>query len=112
MAKENHDLSMKSWHQQIWFYLTPLVLDVSALIFAFVLAYFLRFSFAPTALGYGFKIPFSEYLKFFAILVPLWILVFASLGLYTVEFKGRFWPEFVRILFGTLLSVVLSLCVI
>ncbi len=103
---------MKSWRQQIWFYLSPLFLDIVALVSAFLLAYFLRFSFSPTALGYGFKIPFEEYFKFLVLLVPLWVIVFAALGLYTVDFKGRFWPEFIRILFGTLVSVVLSLSII
>ncbi|MCD6195002.1 sugar transferase [bacterium] len=98
--------------EQLVYYFVPLFLDIIALTSAFLLAYFLRFSFSPTALGYGFKMPFEEYSEFLFLLVPLWVVVFASLGLYTIDFKGRFWPEFVRILFGTLVSVVLSLSII
>jgi len=98
--------------QELYFHLIPVVLDVIALTSAFLIAYFLRFSFSPTALGYGFKIPISEYFKFLLFLVPIWIVSFAVLGLYTIDFKGRFYPEFIRIFFGTLVSVVLSVSII
>lgn len=98
--------------KQLVYYFVPLLLDIIALSSAFLLAYFLRFSFSSTALGYGFKIPFEEYLTFLFLLVPLWVVTFASLGLYTVDFKGRFWPEFIRIVLGTLVNVVLSLSII
>jgi exopolysaccharide biosynthesis polyprenyl glycosylphosphotransferase len=101
-----------SKRQELWFYFIPVILDVLALISAFVLAYFARFSFSPTALGFGFKIPFPEYIRLLFWLIPLWIIVFASVGLYTTDFKGRFSPEFLRILSGVTVSVVLSLTII
>jgi len=98
--------------QELWFYFFPIILDLVALISAFVLAYFARFSFSPTALGYGFKISFTEYMRFLIWLVPLWIVVFAMAGLYTIDFKGRFYPEILRIFLAVSVSVVLSLTVI
>lgn len=97
---------------ELWFYFIPVVLDLIALISAFVLAYFARFSFSPTALGFGFQIPFPEYMRLLIWLIPLWIVVFAAAGLYTTDFRGRFWPEFLRIFLGVAVSVVLSLTII
>lgn len=98
--------------QELWFYFIPVILDVIALISAFVLAYFARFNFSPTALGFGFRISFREYMNFLFWLTPLWIFVFAMAGLYTIDFKGRFYPEFLRIILAVGMSVLLSLTVI
>lgn len=98
--------------QELWFHFVPVILDIIALVFSFLLAYILRFKFGPTALSYGFKVPFSEYVGFLIYLIPIWIITFAFLGLYSTDFRGRFYPEFIRIFFGTLVSVVLSLSII
>jgi len=93
----------------LFFALLNLVLDIVVLSAVFILVYFLRFKFGPTAISFGYQTPFSDYLRLLFLFIPLWILVFASNGLYQIRPARAYFDEFVRIFLSVSVSVLLAL---
>lgn len=77
--------------------------DFLALVSAFVSAYILRVSLDDKPF---LAISSSEYLKAFLILLPFWLLIFGSLGLYSKKnFDNRF-AEFGNLIMGSFLGIL------
>lgn len=72
-----------------------LPIDALMVFLAFVAAYWLR---AETEiLQVVYLWPFPEYLKFIALMLPAWVVIFALAGLYTMRTGSRRWGEFTKI---------------
>ncbi len=83
---------------------TLLVGDFIALLAAFVLAYILRVSLDSRSLIN--QISSSNYLKLWLILIPIWLVVFAILGLYQRRVYEYRWREMVLLLTGSVLGIM------
>lgn len=82
-----------------------LAADLAVLTFVFVAAYYIRTQLDDRSLLYNIYL--SEYLTGFLVIVPFWILIFASLGLYSNHIYNRRLVEWSRIILGTFLGVLL-----
>ena len=83
---------------------TLLVGDFIALLTAFILAYILRVSLDSRALIN--QINSSEYLKIWLFLIPIWLVIFAILGLYQRRVYEYRWREMVYLLTGSVLGIM------
>ena len=83
---------------------TLLVGDFIALLVAFVLAYILRVSLDSRSLIN--QISSSDYLKLWLILIPIWLIIFAVLGLYQRRVYEYRWREMVLLLTGSILGIM------
>lgn len=81
-----------------------LVGDFAALLTAFILAYILRVSLDSRSLIN--QINSSEYLKIWLILIPIWLVIFAILGLYQRRVYEYRWRELVYLLTGSVLGIM------
>lgn len=79
--------------------------DFVALIAAFTVAYILRVQIDSRPLVNA--IPALTFIKAFFTLIPLWIFVFAYLGLYNNENYDRRFPEFSRLLVGSAIGIMI-----
>lgn len=79
--------------------------DVIVLAAVFAIAYYVRTQIDTRALLHA--VYATEYIVGFAIIVPVWLLIFASLGLYTSNIYNRRLVEWSRIVLGTFLGVLL-----
>lgn len=73
-----------------------LPLDLITIFLAFIVAYYLRLNIGQVT----FIWPFEQYLAFVASLAPLWIVIFALAGLYSIGKNLRAWEEFASIFVG------------
>lgn len=92
-------------HAAVLFSLALALGDFLALLAAFSVAYILRVKFDPRPLIE--QIPALTYFSAFFIVLPLWILVNASLGLYTKNVYERRVSEFGRLLLGSFLGILI-----
>lgn len=79
--------------------------DFIVLAVVFVVAYYVRTQLDPRALLH--PVYATEYLAGFAVIAPVWILIFASLGLYTGNVYSRRLIEWSRVLLGSFIGVLL-----
>jgi len=79
--------------------------DFFALIFAFLIAFFIRVNIDSRPLIA--EVTSDQYLKIFLILLPFWILIFASLNLYRREVYEQKVPETARLLVGSFIGILL-----
>lgn len=79
--------------------------DFFVLAAVFALAYYLRTQVDPRALLHAVYV--TEYIFGFLVVAPVWILIFASLGLYTGHVYSRRLVEWSRIALGTFIGVLL-----
>lgn len=79
--------------------------DLLVLAAVFGAAYYVRTQVDPRALLYDvYK---NEYIVGFAVIAPVWLLIFASLGLYTSNIYNRRLIEWSRIALGSFIGVLL-----
>jgi exopolysaccharide biosynthesis polyprenyl glycosylphosphotransferase len=77
--------------------------DFLALVTAFVVAYILRVTLSDVPIAY--HVGAWEYLRAFLTLLPLWILIFALLGLYNGNIYEKRFTEFGRLLVGSFVGL-------
>lgn len=90
---------------ELFFTFLLIPVDILMIILAFVLAYKYRLYFEIVPATY-FE-PFREYLKFILVFIPVWILVFAINGLYTISVKKFSISEFGKIIVATSATLAL-----
>ena len=95
---------MPSRNTKLYSFLLVLA-DLGVLAVVFIAAYYIRTQLDHRSLLY--PVYLTEYLTSFFVIVPIWILIFASLGLYASHIYNRRLVEWSRILLGTLLGVLL-----
>lgn len=78
--------------------------DFLALLSAFVLAYIFRVTLDPRPLIN--QVGAVEYLKIWFLLTPVWIVIFALLGLYSKRIYDYRWRELVALLVGSTLGIM------
>lgn len=78
--------------------------DFLALLSAFVFAYILRVSLDPRPLIN--QVGAVDYLKIWFLLTPVWIVIFALLGLYSKRIYDYRWRELVALLIGSALGIM------
>lgn len=78
--------------------------DFFALLSAFVLAYIFRVSLDPRPLIN--QVGAVEYLKIWFLLTPIWLIIFALLGLYSKRIYDYRWREIVGLLVGSTLGIM------
>lgn len=81
-----------------------LIGDFLAVLAAFVIAYLLRVRFDPRPLITA--IPGETYLMLFAALIPFWLAIFFSLGLYRKDVWSNFWREAWLLLVGSFAGIL------
>jgi len=83
--------------------------DILMIMLGFTAAYYARL-YASDFVPVKWVLPFSEYIQYLALFIPVWLGVFAAMGLYTFRGVGNWAKE----IFKSLLSVsaVLSLMII
>ena len=79
--------------------------DLVVLAIVFFVAYYVRTQLDPRSLLY--PVFASEYIVGFLVIVPIWVLIFASLGLYTASIYSRRLVEWSRIILGSFIGVLL-----
>ncbi len=79
--------------------------DFIVLAIVFAVAYYVRTQLDPRSLLYAVFV--KEYVVGFTIIAPVWILIFASLGLYSGNVYNRRLIEWSRIMLGSFLGVLL-----
>lgn len=78
--------------------------DFFALLGAFVLAYIFRVSLDPRPLIN--QVSAYDYLRIWFLLTPVWIVIFALLGLYAKRIYDYRWREIVALLIGSVLGIM------
>ncbi len=79
--------------------------DFIVLAIVFAIAYYVRTQLDPRSLLYAVFV--KEYVVGFTIIAPVWVLIFASLGLYSGNVYNRRLIEWSRIMLGSFLGVLL-----
>lgn len=79
--------------------------DAFVLAAVFAIAYYVRTQIDHRALAY--EVYAIDYIIGFLVITPIWILIFASLGLYTSNIYGRRLVEWSRIVLGSFIGVLL-----
>lgn len=92
-------------HNTKLYSLILMIADVIVLAAVFGAAYFIRTQLDQRALLHS--VYALEYLYGFLVIMPIWIMIFASLGLYSGSIYGRRLVEWSRIILGTFLGVLL-----
>lgn len=88
------------------FYSLILILaDFTTLLVAFTLAYIIRVQYDNRPLVTS--IPAIEFVSIFVILIPFWIIIFASLGLYSPRVYQRRISEIRKLLIGSFIGILL-----
>jgi exopolysaccharide biosynthesis polyprenyl glycosylphosphotransferase len=82
-----------------------IILDTVVLLSAFVIAYILRVQYDARPLLYD--VYAIDYLQAFLVIIPFWILIFATLGLYQPAVYTRRPVEYGRLLIGTFIGMLL-----
>ncbi len=85
----------------------PLIImfgDFLALLAAFLIAYVMRVTFDPRPLIE--QIPLRKYLSIYLFLTPFWIVIFASLGLYSASVYGNRLKEIMRLFIGSFIGIL------
>lgn len=91
---------------EIFFMVLQVPLDILMLLFAGISGYLLRFSDWAIALKpVAFGLTFPQYLSIVLLVIPLWLLVFSLLGLYTPDVNRKFVSEVVRIFVASMASL-------
>lgn len=83
---------------------TLIVGDFLALLSAFVLAYIFRVTLDPRPLVN--EISALDYLQVWFLLTPVWLIIFALLGLYSRRVYDYRWREIVALLVGSTLGIM------
>lgn len=92
--------------RSVYFSLGLLIGDFLALILAFIVAYYVRVKLGfPTPLSAG--ISSLDYIGFVATLLPLWLLSFGLLGLYSPRVYERRGYELARLIAGSLVGMLI-----
>ncbi|PLS82088.1 sugar transferase, partial [Candidatus Saccharibacteria bacterium] len=90
------------------FYSIALILgDFFVLLLAFTLAYILRVQMDPRPLVN--EVYALDFIQTFTSIAPLWLLVFASLGLYTSTVYSRRLVEWTKLLIGSFIGILIVL---
>lgn len=79
--------------------------DILVLAGVFAIAYFVRTQLDPRALLH--TVYAMEYMIGFVIIAPVWIMIFATLGLYSSNIYSRRLVEWSRIMLGTFIGILL-----
>ncbi len=82
-----------------------IIIDTSILLAAFTLAYILRVQYDPRPLVAD--VHAYDYLYSFLLIIPFWILIFASLGLYQPNTYNRRLVEWAKIGVGSFIGILL-----
>jgi exopolysaccharide biosynthesis polyprenyl glycosylphosphotransferase len=94
---------------EIIFSLILVPLDVIVLVGAFLFSWFLRFKYDPTALPVGQEMELAEFIGIIIYIVPVWVVIFAYLGLYKISFVGkRISTETVKVFIASSASVLMA----
>lgn len=88
-----------------YYSLILMLADLVVLAFVFFAAYYVRTQIDPRVLLHA--VYYQEYIVGFLIIAPMWILLFASLGLYVASTYSRRLVEWSRIILGSFLGVLL-----
>ncbi len=91
---------------EIFFMVLQVPLDVLMLLFAGISGYALRFT--PLAVGIKpvlFDLSLGDYLGYVMLVIPLWLIIFALLGLYTPNANRKYVQEVIRIFFASVASL-------
>ncbi len=88
-----------------FFSLLLIAADLAVLAIVFAVSYYVRTQLDPRALLHA--VYASEYVVGFTIIAPVWLLIFASLGLYTSNIYTRRLVEWSRIILGTFIGILL-----
>lgn len=98
---------------ELFFGMLLVPVDFAMIAVAAILAYWLRFT--PSILELKpvlFDFPFNDYLKVALAIAPLFILIFAFEGLYSMKATRTFWREFFRIIFSVTVGITLIILII
>ena len=79
--------------------------DLLVLAIVFFVAYYVRTQLDPRSLLH--VVYAWDYIGSFLVIAPIWILIFASLGLYTTSIYSRRLIEWSRVILGSFLGVLL-----
>jgi len=97
----------------IFFSIILVPLDAVVLIGAFLIAWFLRFKYDPTALPVGQEMELVEFIRIMVYLIPVWVAIFAFTGLYRISLVGkRISSEAVKIFIASSASVLVATIVL
>jgi exopolysaccharide biosynthesis polyprenyl glycosylphosphotransferase len=98
---------------ELFFGMLLVPVDFIMVVAASVLAYWLRFT--PSILELKpvlFDFPFSDYLKVSLAIAPLFVLIFAFQGLYSLKATRTFWREFFKIVFSVTVGITIIILII
>ncbi len=97
----------------IFFSIILVPLDAVVLVGAFLIGWFLRFKYDPTALPVGQEMEIAEFVRIMIYLIPVWVAIFAFSGLYQISLVGkRISSEAVKIFIASSASVLVAIIVL
>ncbi len=98
---------------ELFFGMLLVPVDFTMIVAASVLAYWLRFT--PSIIELKpvlFDFPFNDYLKVALAIAPLFVLIFAFEGLYSMKATRTFWREFFKIIFSVTVGITIIILII
>ncbi|MBU2595866.1 sugar transferase, partial [Patescibacteria group bacterium] len=93
---------------ELFYSFITLIVDIFILLGIFLSSYYFRYSFNPFTFPYGVKIDLKEYLSLLFLLIPVWIAIFFSLGVYRLEGTRKIFSELSSIFWAVTFSVVMT----
>jgi exopolysaccharide biosynthesis polyprenyl glycosylphosphotransferase len=95
---------------ELFFKVAQIPVDAVMILASFMFAYFLRAEagFLPVS----YIIPLNEYLRWLILIIPLWLVIFAINGLYSLKRGGLAFSELVSILTSVSVGVMLVLAIL
>src|SRR3990172_9749705 len=97
---------------ELFYSFFTLIIDIFLLLGIFLSSYYFRYSFGPSAFPYGIKIDFREYSSMLFLLIPVWVAIFFSLGVYRLEGTRKIFSELSSIFWAVTISFVISTTII
>lgn len=94
---------------EVFINISLVVVDILMILAGFTVAYYARL-YASDFVPVMWVLPFDEYIQYLALFIPVWLGVFAAMGLYTFRGVGNLAREIFKTLFSV--SAVLSLMII
>ncbi len=93
------------------------VMDACIIVVAYIITYYLRFFSPLTKIPFfsaekGTFYPLSKYASFLVIIVPLYLIIYSYMKLYTPKRNKKKWSEFFSITFSNIIGAVIYLALL
>jgi len=96
---------------EVFFNIALVFIDIAMIVAGFALAYEVRL-YASDFVPVKWVLPLNEYLRYIFLFIPVWVLVFATMGLYAFRGVGSFVGEMLKVILASSATISLMIIII